>query len=371
MSKVEATETAEIVSGQAWNDFCEQLKRAGEAILRPEIPADEQTRAEGYRYLTRLTRIGLDMFMESGDRSFPSFYRPSHETAKIGADNPDNYYQRAELDGRYDYVIKGARGSVAYLSFGTQAGGYGEDGKNEPTGFIDDSDIVLDDEGRFELVVSTRSREQNWLPMTEATRTVIVRQTFLDRNSEHIAELTITRLDGAAVPKPMTAHDVASSLQATAAFVQGTAQLFADWSQRCLPHINRFAPWQQAWCQSVGGDANIHYYFSFWQLEDDEALLIECDYIPTCDNWNFQLNNYWMESLDYRYQQIHLNKHGAVVGDDGRVVIVVAQQPIAVDNFLSTAGHALGTACFRWIGAKEFPDPTMRVVKVTELLEAS
>lgn len=34
--------------------------------------------------------------MESGDRAFPTFYRPSHETAKIDADNPVNYYKHAE-----------------------------------------------------------------------------------------------------------------------------------------------------------------------------------------------------------------------------------------------------------------------------------
>jgi hypothetical protein len=30
--------------------------------------------------------------------------------------------------------------------------------------------------------------------------------------------------------------------------------------------------------------------------------------VPPCRTWNFQLNNYWMESLDYRYHTIHVNK---------------------------------------------------------------
>ena len=39
--------------------------------------------------------------------------------------------------------------------------------------------------------------------------------------------------------------------------------------------------------------------------------MIEADKIPECQTWNFQLDNWWMESLDYRYHTIHLNKHTA------------------------------------------------------------
>jgi len=119
-----------VMSGELWAEFCDQLKDAGQQILRPEAPQDALHRAEGWRYLTRLTRIALDMFVECSDPDFPDFYRPSHETAKIGADNPDNYYQRAEINGAHDYRIRGSRGSVAYLGFIAIAGGYEEEDGN-------------------------------------------------------------------------------------------------------------------------------------------------------------------------------------------------------------------------------------------------
>ena len=35
--------------------------------------------------------------------------RMVHETAKMGSDNPDNYYQNAKISGEFEYRIKGNR----------------------------------------------------------------------------------------------------------------------------------------------------------------------------------------------------------------------------------------------------------------------
>src|SRR5688572_7305914 len=118
-----------VVSGETWDEFCDALKRAGRQVLRPETPASELDRAEGFRYLTRLLRIGLEMHLEFADPEFPGFFAPSHETAKIGADNPDNLYLMARISGAHEYVIRGERGTVSYLSLGTQKGGYETNGR--------------------------------------------------------------------------------------------------------------------------------------------------------------------------------------------------------------------------------------------------
>ena len=73
-----------------WKDFCHQLEQAGTDVLNWEASPMEQ--AEGLRYLSRLLRISLEMNLENADPAFPYFYQASHETAKIGADNPDNIH---------------------------------------------------------------------------------------------------------------------------------------------------------------------------------------------------------------------------------------------------------------------------------------
>ena len=363
-----------VISGAIWEEFCDSLKETGKQILRQEAPADAFTRAEGWRYLTRLTRIALDMHMECADPDFPNFYRPSHETAKIGADNPDNYYERAQINGNYDYKITGKRGTVPYLQFMTMGGGYGEDGKNECTGsiatsFSSDTDFELEADGSFVVWVSSEKKAGNWLPANSRSNTLLVRQTFMDRSNEQKATISIERVDAAARPKPLRPETLANNLRSTAAFVQGTATLFADWSESYLPKPNELPPSDQALCQSVGGDPGIFYYHSYYDLAEDEALIVEFEHIPECDNWNLQVDNYWMESLDYRYHKIHVNKHTAQYNADGSCTVVIADSNPDHANWLELAGHRKGTLCACWIGARtEITHPKTRVVKLTELI---
>lgn len=357
----------EVISGQAWEHFCDALKRAGQQVLRPEAPDSPLDRAEGFRYLSRLLRLGLEMHLEFADPECPGFFAPSHETAKIGADNPDNLYLMARIAGRNDYVIRGERGTVSYLSFGTQKGGYESDGRMEQTGFLDAQQIQLDREGRFEIVLSRKERPGNWLRLEPESNAVIVRQTFLDRRNERPARLGIAHLDSDSRPVPLSPERLQRGLENTARFVEGTAKLFADWTQGYLKHANTLPPADQALCQRVGGDPNIFYYHSYWRLALDEALLIRIARIPDCRFWNFQINNYWMESLDYRYHRICLNQHSAQLDPDGGVTLVLAHRDPGHRNWLETAGHDHGTLCLRWVGAREPEHPAARTVKLADL----
>lgn len=359
-----------VMNGEIWAEFCDQLKAAGETILRADAPNDPLHRAEGWRYLTRLSRIALDMFMECSDRDFPSFYRPSHETAKIGADNPDNLYQRAEINGCNDYVIRGERGSVPYLGFIAIAGGYEEaDGNMRSVAALDThTGLQVEDDGGIVIHLSREPKPGNWLRLSDDTVAVLVRQTFLDRGTERAAQLTISRSDNdGSPPQPLCTEKLALALRSSAAFVQGTAGLFADWAAQFKQQPNTLPAADQAYCQKLGGDPNIYYYHGYFCLEEDEALLVEVDDIPPCDNWNLQVNNYWMESLDYRYSPIHLNKHMAHYTPQGGVLIVIADGGSSLPNSLDTCRHREGTLAFRWIGAQRIVDPRCRVVKKAEL----
>lgn len=357
-----------ILDGRAWRDFCDRLKTLGDVVQREGTPETPFDRAEGYRYLTRLLRAGLESQLEFGDPRFPGFYQLANETIKIGNDNPDNFYQNCSVSGAYEYRITGTRGTVPYLSFGTKAGGYDSTGDMQPTGQIDGEDLQVQPDDSFEIILSCDRHDGNWLPMVPETRMLIVRQTFHDRKTEEPARLKIERL-GEAADGALDPNTFEDSLGRVTAFVDGTANLFVNWMQDYSGHINQLPADDQAKCQKAGGDSNIHYLQSYWRLEPDEALLVEAKQIPECDAWNFQVSNFWMESLDYRYDRIHLNEHTAHYEEDGSVRIVLTHEDAGSrwPNRLSTTGHREGGMLFRWIGAKEHPPVQCRVVSFAEL----
>ena len=368
--KTEEDAAAErVVSGRSWDEFCDTLKAAGGALNFPGTPRDAFSQAEGYRYLSRLTRAGLMAFVEHADPKAPVLHRVADEITKLGADNPDNHYLTAAISGAFEYRISGRRNSVAYLSFGTQAGHYGQGGGMSPTGYIEAAEIDMDEDGCFELLLSCAQKERNWLPMTADTGTLIVRQTFLDRNIEVPADLQIERIncpDDETHPSPLTPGALDEGLKSASTLVAGAALLFAKWARDFQRHSNRLPMFDPAVSNAAGGDPKIAYYHSHWSLVADEALLIEVT-PPPCEYWNFQLNNYWMESLDYRYHDIHTNKHLAQYEADGSVRLVVAHEDPGLPNWIDTAGHMSGTMCFRWVRAESHPEPGTRVLKLDEL----
>ena len=75
-----------VLTAQAWTDFCRALEAAGKVVL--EGPDTVLDRAEGIRYLARLTRNSLYATLENSDTDRPRWQ--GLDLVKIGADNPDN-----------------------------------------------------------------------------------------------------------------------------------------------------------------------------------------------------------------------------------------------------------------------------------------
>ena len=310
---------------------------------------------------------------------------------KIGSDNPDNLYQNSALVGEAEYRVVGQRGTVNYLGFGTQTGQYGKAGGLKTVDYVEANDMAVNADGSFEIVLSQARPEgaANWLRTLPGQGLFIVRQTFLDRESEEPAALTVERVGAGAVPPPLTCEQLDNGLASAGLFAAGAPLLFAKWARDFQRHPNQLPLFDQATSNNAGGDPGIRYYHSYWRLARGEALVIDA-VPPPCEHGNFQVNNYWMESLDYRYHDVHTNKHLANYFPGGAVRIVLCHEPPAAAEvrrrlgdeayeaggkhwtWLTTADHDCGTMCFRWVKPgvddEALPHPRTQVMPVAELL---
>lgn len=352
--------------GAIWAKFCERLAEAGATLKTAGAPTDAFNQAEGSRYLSRLIRLGLDIYLESGDPDFPTFYMPSHETAKMGGDNPDNLYLSATISGANRYRLWGNLGTVTYLSVGSKANRYAIDGTMPSTGELAKTGFGADADGHFEIIASVDDpgEGKGWLPLASDSTMLHVRQTFLDRRSETPATIQIERVSpGPAAPAPIDPAVLATRLQSAADFVVGTSRLFANWAELFMTHPNEVRDWGQDMFIKAGGDPAIFYVHGYWKLGEDEALVLETRE-PEAEHWNVQINNWWMESLDYRYHPVWVNKHNTKRNLDGSLTFVIAHRDPGFGNWLPTLGHDQGFVLLRWVRADTTPVPSSRILQL-------
>ena len=348
-----------------WRQFCAQLADAGDVLDRPTAPGTAIDQAEGVRYLSRLTRTALNMLVDSADPDFPRIFQLVDDAIGIGADNPDNICHQIVVNGNRDYRITGKRNGAPYLSIGAKANRYAIDGTMASNGEIELSEMDIAPDGSFEIIASKSQKPGNWLPMAEDTSLLIVRQTFNDKRTETPAVLRIERIgDGPSVPPILTPQTIETQLAAAAAWARGTASTFADWTEWFMSEPNRiYQGKDQSVYQRAGGDPRIWYGHLYYDLAPDEALVITAK-PPECRFWNFQLDNWWMESLGFVHRNVWVNKSKAKYESDGSVIIVCADRDPGFGNWIDLAGHRTGTGLWRWIEAENAPVPQCKIVKI-------
>lgn len=353
-----------VLSGEAWSEFCRALETAGRKVLDTRVGDDELDHVEGYRLLTRFLRYGLEGFLEFADPLTPELHCASHETIKIIMENPDSLYLGARIDGNHSYRIWGTLGTASWMSFNIHAGAFGGGGRGT-VAVLDAKDLEIAADRSFELFLGGSKRKGNWIPMPPDASSVVMRQNLADPANEVPSQLQIERLNATGPPAPLTAQRVDHALKMTAGFISGITEMALSWSDFLEQHPNTFADSIPP-AAEIFRDPNILFHVAWFELDDDEALVIDV-VPPRCDYWMFVLHNRWLESLDYRYHRISLNDSSAVLESDGSLRVVVANRDPGHPNWLDTAGHRQGTLGVRWVGADvEDVVPNARRMKIMD-----
>lgn len=352
----------------AWDTFCDELKKSGRSLLQQSKGLDTVTQADGLRYLTRLLRGGIEKFIEYDNPLDPVLYKVYHERLKWGGDNPDSIYSMSSISGDRQYLVRGNRGSIAYFNFSSMK--MSVDGKLSTTGFINYEDLQCNEAGDFTLLVSATPPEQlsgehtNWLATETDSNCIMIRQTFIDRSNENELAASIELIGGVDNQQGLDINKLTNGLQKAQDFFHNTGNTFVQLSQTMHQSVNQLPAVDVDYIKSMGGDPNYHYFWSAFEINQDNALLVHLATVPECDTWSLCLHNYWLESLDYHKSRIILNKHTAKQNSDGSVTLVISLQDPSVDNWLDSCGHTLGQMIFRWTKAQEVVAPQVELVNI-------
>ena len=367
----------DIALREAWSEFCDGLKSQLDLVYRPNTPTRELDRAWGVRYMSRYINKALNDVLEYLDFDFPQLWVMQHPTSKSFGDNPDCTYLVTRIEGTKTYRITGNRGTAPWVRFVLTpyeelVGGSVLTAPNLVV--LAGEDLVTEPDGSFVVTISPDEHSGNWMMPPVGTSRLMIRQFFgeWDREQPMVAQIERVGQLGEH-PQQLTAERMVKALRDTNNYIAKDADRWYRWSCFYKERPNSFYAGRPPWAggtdtaeRAVGRWLNI----CFWEIEPDEALLVEFT-PPDVFMWLFELDNFWMNSVDYRYHFSSLNSRQAVTEEDGTVRIAISNVDPGIPNWLDPAGHLEGLVMGRWIqpapGAENV-SPTARVVKVSELL---
>ncbi|WP_298199815.1 hypothetical protein [Novosphingobium sp.] len=284
--------------------------------------------------------------------------------------NPDDIYLQSPIRGDLTYRVAGNRGTCRILSFTTQRALSGTvDEMPRPNGHneADDSDLGLVPGEDFEVIFSARRPDGytgKWAPIDPEARGMIVRYRSYDWLNEVDPILSIECLDPVP-PKPrLSPAEIIHRIGEMSRFPARKTRLYYPMQNGVKDRVgyNVFEP-----VRMPGALAKQVYWPACFQLDPDEALIIETALPDIRPYWNIQLNDPLFNAVEYVYRLSSTNGHYARPSSDGRLRAVIALTDPGVPNWLDPAGYTEGGIYGRWYDCDSAPVPTISRVKLTAL----
>ncbi len=341
----------------AWRQFCRQLEQAGDRVFKDYNPATPEHRVDAFRFLTQNLGQAFDLALETADTRYPALHDFCNPTRKLGGDAADFTYHQAWLDGESVYRISGNRGTARFINFTLQGQrpetqpGTDIPSLHDPFGDIPEANLFghqleTEADGSFELFIGGPERQGNWLPTTEHTRKLFLRQGF-DSWDERPAQLSIERCDMTG-PKPLPEPDrLVEAMDWAGQFVEAVMNDWPDHPYHYSPfvdpdHVNTFPAGGADEDDKKRGRAVAHLC---WEVPEDKALVIEFD---SHDGfWMVTNSSVFFNSMDYRYRPVSYTPARTAVDSDGKVRLILCHQDPGYHNWLDTSGFVRGNMTYR------------------------
>lgn len=344
----------------------EEAVKQIDATWRPEDPA---YRADVYRQIMMQLSYAYFAFFHA-DPEHPD-WAPLWNPVYTLQPNPDDIYLYCPISSEFQYRITGNRGTVKMITINTQLSLAGLPWENDFSGAyyhdIDDSDLQLDQDGNFELLISSerpRGHTGNWLKIEPGARVLMTRYRSYDWENEIDPVMSIECLNPTGLKRRLSPEEILERIDHMAHMPARAMQLFYAMQNaiKAKVGVNVFDPVR------LGGALSRQVYLpAVFELEADEALILETELPNACRYWNFQLNDPYFNAIEYVYRFSSTNGHFAKIDSDGKFRAVISQRDPGVPNWLDPGGFHQGTIYGRWYDSDTSPTPTLKRVKLTEI----
>jgi len=354
-----------------WQEFVDSLQTLPDRMLAklPEsMRKDPQVQQEVARLaLESLASQTLDAI--GGDGDAPQFLPAIGLVFNIGQPNADTIYRSAQITPGGTYRLRGQRGSVnhAVLAQVVPQGAPGAGARAH----LRFSDLKVDKNGRYDVLLSVqkpKGYKGDWWELNPAATRLMLRMVSADWDAEADPTIAIERVDKPiGRPRPPAAT-LEKRLRALPQQVDMLALMFVG-------HVDKleqegFVNKLKVYDVGFGALQGQFYYEGVYHLADDEALIVESPIPAKCDYRSLILTNELYETTDWHNNHSSLNGAQAAPDPDGKLRIVISAKDPSVKNWLDTAGNPRGVIQGRWTGCDSQPVPSVKKVKLAQVVKA-
>jgi len=319
---------------EAWDAFADSLKVLGREAI--ESAPNDIERADGLRFILRQRAYREEQFLEFPGGHKPELFFAESPTRKVFADCPDTIYHQFSVASGASYRITGTRGESPYISFTAYRAGV----VDRVVADLHDGQIEIAADGRFTLDVGGPEQATNWLDLGADAAFVIIREYTHDRANGVKATFEVEQLSPEPGHRPELDADRVSAvlgLLGMGLSWVNSATVTLSKELRLRPNVMNEAGADLV--SEMAGTPHNHYQLCYVMLEPGQALELELD-PPACRYWSVHLNNWWLESPEFRDgQSVCINDAQARREPNGSIKMMVGPDDPGTGNWLDTKGR--------------------------------
>jgi hypothetical protein len=362
--------TADVKEFTNWIDTVKSLEPLGENLMK--IWGRSEPSAADHQDMYRLALSAIanaylgHVFV---DPRRPTWSPLWNAAMNMGGPVPDYVYMLADVEPEGIYRLSGYRGTCLFVDITQRSweilGVSPDMGGHAPS--HDLNDLTLGPDGYFSVILSGERPEGytgDWWPLHPTTVKLMMRKASYDWIGEVDARVAIDRVDD--VP-PASREEIARRISNVAAWAQGMIKFDIELARyyHDTHTINDLEISKKI--KELGGLPDQIYYDGFYEIDDDEALVVDTALPATCRYWSILVADDRFSTVDWINRQSSINGHQARMDPDGRFRAVISARDPGIHNWLDKADNPSGMMQLRWNRASDSPDPIVKKVPFADI----